>query len=895
MTAGFRRRCWAVAIGLTASAGAARAQDAAVAVWTNGDPPVVDGALDDPVWATAPPVTAFRQRNPEEGAAPSESTAVRFVYSAHDLYVAFRGYDDSPSEVYGRLVRRDQSTAADYFSLFLDTFHDKRTAFEFSINPSGARRDVFIFDDGAGRDDSWDPVFDWATSTDSLGWSVEMRIPFSQLRFTRSDSTIFGLRVRRSINRRNEEVNWPFFPRDQAGEVSQYGRLTGFDRLNTPRRVEFLPYTAGTIAVAPEEVGNPFATGRESTVRAGTDLKLGVTGGLTFDLTANPDFGQVEADPAVVNLTAFESFFPEKRPFFVEGSNLFQFGLQPSVRRFGFGGGGGGGGGGGFGFGGSEDLVYTRRIGRAPQVPSDGEGGFAEAVGQTTILSAGKLSGQVGRGWSVGLLQAVTAKQWAAVVDSVGARSRSPIEPLTSYSVVRAQRTLRRGRLAYGALATATARRMDEARFAGLHSRAFTGGLDVSGRFGNDAYEFNLAVAGSRVEGSTEALVNTQMRSARYFQRPDQTYSVLDSSRTALSGIGGYARLAKATGFVTWDLRYGSRSPGFETNDLGYLRQADQHEQRADLNLRWLEPGKVFRQFEIQFQQAAEFTWGWERTRTTMQSRLDGDFNNYWNASVSVERQLAHRDVRLLRGGPSVELPGTWELRVGGRTDFRRKVWLRLGAGYTSEDVSGARTRSLSGGVGLRPPGRFSLSLDGRASWNESDHQYVWSETVGDSTYYVLGELNRREVSLTVRADVAITPRLSLEFYGQPFVSAGRYDALKLAADPVAANYDARFDVLGTDRLTRPGGGGDVQIDPNGDGTTDFVITEPDFRLVSLRTNMVLRWEFRPGSTLFLVWQQDRSDFFDDGSLRYGDALLDALGASGRHVLAVKVAYWLGL
>ncbi|MGD2136029.1 MAG: DUF5916 domain-containing protein [Gemmatimonadales bacterium] len=887
MTFNSRRAGWVLLIGVLGSAGHAAAQEDAIAVRANGVQPVVDGALNDSAWHAAPPVTAFRQRNPDEGAAPTESTAVRFVYTDYDLYVAFRGYDRSPSEVYGRLVRRDQRTAADYFSLFIDSYHDKRTAFEFSINPSGARRDVFIYDDGAGRDDSWDPVFDWATAVDSLGWTVEMRIPFSQLRFATADSLIFGLRLRRSINRRNEEVNWPFFPRDQAGEVSQYGHLRGLQRLPAPRRLELLPYTAGGATFEPEEVGNPFATGRDATVRAGGDLKFGVTSGLTLDVTANPDFGQVEADPAVVNLTAFESFFPEKRPFFVEGTNLFQFGLQPAERRF--------GGGGGGGFGGAEGLVYTRRIGRAPQVAPDDHGGYADEIGQTTILSAGKLSGQLGRGWHVGVLQAVTAKEWAPVVDSAGTRTRSPIEPLASYSVVRAQRSINRGRLAYGVLATGTVRRLDETAFDALHERAFTGGFDLNGRFGNDGYEYNLAVAGSRVEGSPTALVRTQRRSARYFQRPDQTHSTLDSSRTSLSGAAGYARLAKVTGFFTWDLRYANRSPGFESNDLGFLRQADQHEQRAELELRWLEPGPVFRQFELRFEEAAEFTYGWERTRTTVQTRLDGDFLNYWAANASVERQLPHRNVRLLRGGPGVELPGAWELRVGGRTDFRRKVWLRLNASYEVEDATGANRYSLSGGLGLRPPGPFSLSLDGRATWNGSNHQYVTQRTVGDSTYYVLGEIDRRELSVTARADLAITPHLSLELYAQPFVSAGRYDALKLAADPRAASYDARFDVLAADRLTRPGGEADAQVDVDRDGAIDFTFGDPDFRIVSLRTNAVLRWEFRPGSTLFVVWQQDRRDRFDDGALRYADALWDTVSAEGRHVFAVKVAYWIGM
>jgi hypothetical protein len=870
---------------LVGSAGHLAAQEAAAAR-VNGEEPVVDGRLEDPTWRYAIPVADFLQRNPVEGAVPSESTEVRFAYTDHDLYVAFRGFDRQPDRVYGRLVRRDQRASSDDFSLFLDSYHDKRTAFEFTINPSGARRDVLIYDDGFGRDDSWDPVFDWATRRDSLGWTVEMRIPFSQLRFSRRDSLVFGLRVRRSINRRNEELNWPFFPRDQAGEVSHYGTLVGLVDVPRPQRLELLPYVAGSSSFEPSEEGNPFATGRNSSGRIGADLKLGVTSGLTLDLTANPDFGQVEADAAVVNLSEFESFFPEKRPFFVEGINLFQFGLAPSERR-GFGGGGG--------RGGEEGLVYTRRIGRAPQVSADDDEGYAEEIGQTTILSAAKLSGQVGSGWSVGLAQAVTAKQQADIVDAAGVPGQSPVEPLTSYTVLRAERSLRNGRLAYGAIATGTVRHLDELAFDELHSRAFTAGLDVGGRFGGDGYEFALALMGSRVEGSEEAILETQERSARYFQRPDQTHMRVDSSRTSLSGLAAYARLAKPVGFVTWRAQVASRSPAFEVNDLGFQRQADVHAQEAELEVRWLEPGRVFREFSVELQEQANFTYGWERTQTTLESSVSAEFLNYWTVDVNVERRFSADNTRLLRGGPALAEPGEWELRLSGRTDFRRSLWARAGFNHNAEDASGAKRWGVNGQMRWRPPGSFSFSLEGRARWGATDRQYVTQETPNDSTFYVLGRLNRKEASLTLRADVVLSPHLSLELYAEPFVSAGRYDALRLAADPRADRYADRFDPLGGDRITRPGNEEDIAVDVDVDGVADFSFSEPDFRVVSLRTNAVLRWEFRPGSTLFLVWQQNRGDEVQDATRGLSGGLGDAFGAPGSHVLAVKISYWLGL
>jgi hypothetical protein len=867
----------------------AQSQDEAIAVRVNGEAPVVDGQLGDEVWRYAPAITDFVQRNPIEGAAPSESTEVRFAYTDRDLFVAFRGWDRDPDRVYGRLVRRDQRTSADQFSLFLDSYHDGRTAFEFSFNPSGARRDVVIFADGAGRDDSWDPVYDWAAVADSLGWTVELRIPFSQLRFAVEDSLVFGLRLRRSINRRNEEVNWPFFPRDQAGEVSRYGRLAGLAHLPPPKRAEGLPYVAGSTEFTPEETDNPFETGRNSDLRVGGDAKFGVTSGLTLDLAVNPDFGQVEADPAVVNLTAFETFFPEKRPFFIEGTDLFRFGLSPAV-------GGGGPGGGGGGGRGQEGLVYTRRIGRRPQVPVDTDdvGGYAEEINQTTIITAAKLSGNVGKGWALGVMEALTAKEWSSVVDSGGNPGASPVEPLSSYTVVRALRSVNRGRLNYGLIGTGTIRRLDEPDFEELHRSAFAGGLDVRGRFGGDRYEFNFAAMGSRVSGSTGAITETQRSSARYYQRPDQSHVTLDTTRTSLSGFSGYARLAKAVGFATWDLRLSSRSPGFEANDLGFQRQADIHQQRAELELRWLRPGRVFRQAELTFEEMASWTHGWERTRTSFQTRASGEFHNYWELNASAETFLSRLETRLLRGGPAFLEPSRWEFRLGGRTNVRRPVWASFGVNYTTEQESGADSWSVNGGIRWRPPGSFSLSAAVRLGWGRNDRQYITQVELPDSTYYVLGELDRKEASIELRADFAITPRLSLEIYAEPFASNGQYGVLKLAADPKAESYHDRFDPLEDDRLNRPGGDADVEVDVDGDGDVDFSFSEPDFRLVSFRTNVVLRWEFRPGSTLFVVWQQDRGEDWPGGSLNYGDALVDAVQAPGSHVFAVKLAYWFG-
>ncbi|MBI4499831.1 MAG: carbohydrate binding family 9 domain-containing protein [Gemmatimonadetes bacterium] len=849
-------------------------QQAAWAARVNGTTPLIDGRMDEPVWADARPVSDFRQKNPVEGAPASELTEVRFLATDRDLFVGIRAFDRETNRIYGPLVRRDQAISSDFVDVFLDTYHDRRTSFQFGVNPSGARRDVFIYDDGARRDDSWDPVYDWATHIDSLGWSAELRIPLSQLRFPHRDSLTFGLRLTRSINRRGEESNWPFVPRDQAGEVSRYGELKGLAELPAPRRVELLPYTAGSRRFVPAAIGNPL--GSESRLRTGGDLKLGVTSGLTLDGTITPDFGQVEADPAVVNLTGFETFFAEKRPFFVEGTDLFRFTFSAS---------------------GDEGLVYTRRIGRSPQLGASGT--FVDMPTETTILGAAKLTGQIGKGWALGVAQAVTSRENASLLASDGTvLSRAGVEPLTNYSVVRLRRTTRQGRLAYGAIATGLVRSLNDPVFDPLHKSAFSGGLEARGRFGKDAYEFESRLMGTRVQGSPAALLRTQTSTVHAFQRPDQTHIRVDPARTSLGGFGAFARVARVTGFATWYARFTMESPGLEPNDLGFLRRTDLLQSQVWGSLRWLKPGRAFRRIEWSGWNIASETFGWERNYWELGTRIEATLPNYWGFNVSYAWEPSWIDNRLLRGGPAVLAPPHSHVNGGISSDSRRPLQAMLSWSTTFEHGTKGNWLVLNGGFMWRPPGPVALSVSVRRPWGideGADRAYVTRATVGGLPYYVVGRAMRREISLVFRTDLTLSPRLSFQVYAQPFASAIAYTNLRLVSNPRAARYADRFDVLGTDRMTRPGNGTPVTVDLNRDGVTDFSFAEPDRRVLSLRTNAVLRWEFRPGSTLFVVWQQNRNDQIANGSLAALHDLGETFSATGMHVLAIKLTYWIGL
>ncbi len=837
--------------------------------------PVLDGRLDDPAWALATPITDFVQRDPVEGAAPSERTEVRFVYTDAALYVSVRAYDSQPDAIVGRLTRRDEFSESDWIFVAIDSYMDRRTAFLFGVNAAGVKRDVLLFDDD-NEDVSWDAVWDVAVARDEHGWTAEFRIPFSQLRFAPAESHRFGLNVERRITRLNEVVQWRLLSRQESGVVSRFGDLTGIQGIRPPRRLEVLPYTVARQAFTPAQDGNPFATGRSSSATVGGDIVYGVTSNLTLNATVNPDFGQVEADPAVVNLSAFETFFPERRPFFNEGLDLFRFPLGV-----------------GDGDGMSEQLFYTRRIGRAPQGAADPRGGYAERVNQSTILGAAKLTGKTPGGWSVGLLSAVTAEERARVLDEDGLPHIDVVEPQTTYLVGRLSRDFRGGHTVVGAFGTGTLRNLpDNMQF--LRSSAITGGANFLHRFRHDTYHVRAWVAGSHVSGSEDAIARTQRSSARYFHRPDATHVTYDPTRTSLDGWAAQLELAKRGG-GNWRGAVGidTKSPGFEINDLGFLPQVDRTMQWVWVQHRWMQPGKVFRRFTLNGNQWAVWNHAWDR------NNVGGNFNahallrNYWNVSAGVNGNWGGLSTGALRGGPAIIVPPSingWGF-VG--TDGRKSMSFGLNGWFWKQEAEATGSHGVSVSAAWRPAGNVDFRLAPSISWNRNDWQYVRSQDALSETQYIFGDLKQTTVATTLRSNVTFTPTLSLQLYAQPFISAGEYLEFKRVADPRAPEYRDRFDVFGEDRMTRDGN--TVMVDLNRDGTTDLTFGAPDFRFLSFRSNAVLRWEYRPGSTLFVVWQHGRSDFTPEGHFDLGGGLGQLFRAPSENMLVVKVNYWLSL
>jgi hypothetical protein len=852
----------------------------------------IDGRLDDEAWSRAPAATDFTQSYPEPGAAPTQRTEARVLYDDTHLYVGVRMYDTSPDSIAAPLARRDPSGIySDWLHVIVDSRYDRRTAFRFSVNPRGVQRDVYTFDDG-NEDGSWDAVWEVATQIDSLGWTAEYRIPMSQLRFggEAGESRTWGLQIMRDIARRGERASWSPWTRDVPGFVSRFGTLTGIEGVRSPRALEIQPYATARLTRVPGDAQNPFYRETQPGAAVGADLRMGLPAGMTLSATINPDFGQVEADPAEVNLSAFETFFSERRPFFTEGADIFRFGETRAFNRYGF-----------------QEYFYSRRVGRSPQRRLAGPAyQFVDAPQQTRILGAAKISGRTQNGWSVGIMNATTDREEARFIGTDGVEQAATVEPLSNYFVGRVRRDMRAGGTVVGGLFTTTYRWLnDEALEPLLHSDAQLGGLDFLHTWGNRAFSVSGYVAGSRVSGSADALLATQRSSARYFQRPDAGHVEVDATRTSLQGHIAELSFAHSGPWMA-SIQLKEVSPGFEINDLGFQSRVDARSVATFLGRRVNRAWGPFQNHG--YQTWAYRAWNFDGDRILDGMAVSGNatFHNFWSAGLNVTGRPEYVNDRLTRGGPLASTPSQWLASGWVETDPRKSV--SFGANFNSRtDGAGARERSLGVGVDVRPSNAVRLRLRPQWSANEVPAQYVraFNDARADGTYgvrYVFAELDQTTVSLETRLDWTFTPRLSLQLFAQPFVSAGDYERFKEFTTPGGF----AFDEFGADRGTICRFGGAYVVDPVAArqcpadappaADADFTMRfgDPDFNIRSLRGNAVVRWEYRPGSTLFFVWQQQRSGFAPLGQFdleRDSRAIFDA---PAHNVFLIKASYWIG-
>ena len=852
-----------------------RVPRAITAVRTNA-PPTIDGRLDDPIWAQITPEKSFRRDVPSDGNPASQETEVRIAYDQTALYVGARLYDDRPGTISRRLNRRDSfSTFNDAFFVLLDSYHDHRTTFVFGVTASGERRDAITTNDGdGGLDGGYDPVWAAATSIDSLGWVAEMRIPFSQLRFSGAAEQVWGIQLRRDNVRGGEAVDWQWSSKNEPGQASKFGHLLGLKNIPAPKRLEFLPYTSSqaqfTQGVAP---GNPFNDGSTGSFTGGLDAKYGITSDLTLNATINPDFGQVEADPSVVNLTAFETFFEERRPFFVEGSNIFGFNT---------------------GFG-RDQLFYSRRIGRMPGQSAFGSAAFVDEPGSSSILGALKLSGRTKSGWSIGVLDAVTGREEARIANLGGPTTTVPIEPGANYGVVRLKRDFAGGSSGYGFMGTAVNRNGTAADFPNLTKSAYVGAADFFHRWKQNSHQISGSFGFSRIAGPREAIAGAQLASARYYQRPDQDYVSFDPAATTLAGTNGQLLVEKLGGSWTYQVGGNFTSPGFELNDAGFQQEADRIRFAGLFTRQWVSPGKLGRSGSVSLQTTQLYNFGGVRLAPQTGLGVILSRHNFHTIYLNFDYRFKGLDDRTTRGGPLLNGPSNFRGSLHYVTDARKTISTTIG---TSIGVDDDRSSSASvfAQINVQNQGRitFQITPSYQRSRFRSFYLGQYADPTATATFgnrYLFAPLDQDVLGISTRLNYYFTPSLSLQLYAQPFVATADFRSPSSLVQP--RSYAFRHYGAGGSTVATDPANGATTIDADGAGPSpSYTYGNQDFRIRSIRSNLVLRWEYRPGSTVFLVWNQSRFNAGSDPRFRPFRDLGDIFSDDMQNVLLVKANYY---
>jgi len=838
----------------------------------------VDGKLNEPVWQNLQ-VLEFFQRDPEEGKPSSQKTALKVTYDDEAFYLAAYCYDTDPDSIVTVLSRKDQWVQSDYFMLFLDPYNDKRSGYYFYATPSGSTGDGTLFN----RDwdeSSWNGVWEAKTMRTGDGWTVEMRIPFSQLRFNKRPDMTWGINFKRNIARRGEESYYILLKKNESGFVEKFAELKGFKEIGNNANIEVLPYLLSKAQYLIHDQNDPFYKSNQYGTSFGADLKWGINSNLTLDMTVNPDFGQVEVDPAVLNLSAFETFFEEKRPFFIEGSNLLQFGYGGSNNNWGFN-------------WGNPDLFYSRRIGKSPNGDA-ADGDFVDYPTNTQILGAAKLTGKISDGWSVYALNALTNSMSAKSYTN-GVTTKREVEPLANATVFRTLKEFDNSRYGLGFMGTSLIRKFDEPGLENSFSRnSFTGGIDGWINFDSaKVYVMNGYFMMSNINGTRDFITELQKRPVHSFQRPDAKYQKLDTNATSLNGWAGRITFNKQEGEFYFNAALGAISPGFNSNDLGFSWRTSYINGHLVTGYRdykedsWSRSKSIyagyFRSYNFDGDKEADgiFTMGnlWMKNFHRLRFNFGVNFESY--------------STRHTRGGPTVKLPEGYNGAIGFSTDQRKDITID-GDFYYGGDALGGNNYSLQLGGSWRASEAVRLTIYPGYEWNYDAGQWIanYDDPAAVNTYgtrHIFGFLDQKTLFATIRLDYTFTPTMSLQLFAQPFISIGKYSDIK----EFERERTSDFTVYGTKGTTikYDKENGEYEINPGG-GANSFRIENPDFNFKSLRLNIIYRWEFLPGSTLFLVWSHDRTNFDDPGEFQMGKSFSNLINSESNNIFMAKVTYW---
>jgi len=835
----------------------------------------IDGIIDDADWEKVSWEGNFIQYEPNEGEKPSQNTEFKILYDNNNLYVAIKAYDTDIHEIEKRMSRRD-SWDGDLVAIQLDSYFDKKTAFVFAVSASGVRSDAVTTNDDVNNDDNtWDPLWDAKTHVTKEGWNAEMRIPLSQLRFNNKVHKTWGLEVVRYFFRNKEWNMWQYIPQKSSGWVSRFGKLNGISNIKPKRQIEISPYFSSKIELYEKEENNPYADGKDFIFNAGVDGKIGVTNNLTLDFAINPDFGQVEADPSEVNLTAFETFFSEKRPFFVEGSNITNYQITPGGSPWS-----------------RDNLFYSRRLGSQPSYyPNIANNEYIKMPENSRIIGAIKLTGKTKKGVSIGIIESLTNKEFAKI-NSSGNERKEEVEPFTNFFATRLQKDMNEGNTIFGGMITSTYRFIDNPNLDFLNTSALTGGLDFKQFFNDKKYFVSANLIGSQVNGSVNAISEQQLSSRRYYQRPDANYIQYDSTRTSLSGYGGNINFGKQS---NKGLRYAAnltwRSPGVELNDIGYIRRSNNIFQYIWAGYKITKPFSIFRQASIN---ANEWSgWDYGGTSTFFGGNVSGwlQLKNFWSVNLSITSEKENVDNSILRGGPAMITPGSFNYNINIGSNSTKKLFVNTGFYNSYGNDASSNSYGIYTNIQYRPLNILSISVSPHYNFNNSELQYITEESYNDEARYIFSGIEQQTFSMTIRIDLNITPDFTIQYYGAPFISSGLYSDYKKITDSKNETYENRFHLFNENEINYFVNDEMFGISENGNNTYDYYFGKNDYNYKQFRSNLVLRWEYKPGSLLYLVWSQDKTDYSSDGNFNLGNNIKDMFKVRALDVILLKLSY----
>ena len=841
-------------------------------------PPKIDGSFEDAAWGTIEWTSDFTQYEPNNGAEPSQRTAFKLLYDNSNIYVAIKNYDLEAEMIEGRMTRRD-GYEGDMCGIHFDSYYDKRTAFAFLVNAAGVKNDGIFTDDGENYDPSLDPIWFVETKIMNDGWNAEMKIPLSQLRFGKGENLVWGMQVLRTIFRSEEMILWNAIDNKKPGWISNYGMLSNLKNLSPKKQIELAPYVLTKLNKYEAEPGNPYADGLDMGLDGGLDAKIGLTNDFILDLAINPDFGQVEADPSEVNLSVFETYFNEKRPFFIEGTNITNFQLTPGGNPWA-----------------SDNLFYSRRVGRSPQFsPEPEQGEYIDSPINVRILGAAKLTGKSKNGWSVGIIENLVDKGIAHIATATNEKALS-IEPMTNYFLARVLKDIDHGNTLAGGMITATNRFISDDHLLFLPKAAYTGGFDLTQYFMDKKYFISGSLVGSALLGTKEAIAEQQLSSRRYFQRPDADYLEYDENKTSLFGHGGTVMFGKASnsGF-RFLINTTYRSPGLELNDLGYLRRADNVFHFIWAGYKFINPMRGIRNIDLNANEWAGWDFGGTNLFKGLNLNLNVNASNFWEYQFNITREFSNIDNAELRGGPAFYYPGGGDLNLGFSTNSKKKMTLEAQYSFGWSDHEHSERHYAEIELFYRPINTLALVFEPSYSIRDMNLQFVDVIEMENAPLYLFSNLRQQTLSFTIRVDYNITPDFTLQYYASPFIAAGLYDGFKKITDADAVKYLDRYNKYNSNQVLHEM---DLQtgvdryvFDDNGDMLSDFVIDNPDFNFKQFRSNLVARWEYIPGSVLYLVWAQGRTDIITDGSFNIGRDLKSLFSISPDDVFLLKFSY----